>query len=190
MMEHEVSIRNIPGTPADISGGVWPRAERGEAPRALEPGEPYRPRETSSLGIVELEEWRFKLYGIHAPDRPAPDFGWAPAVRELARARLEEPGGHPERYGVGFAIIHHGREANFVLIDWWVGENMLENHVHVSSLDDPRAFAHVTATGLAACVWELRVMAHEREAWIETVLANPRGPDLDAYLERSLEGRF
>jgi hypothetical protein len=164
---------------------------RGAATIPPELAGPYLPRPTSSLGTVEVEGWRFKLYRINAPGRPAPGVEWRPVMRELARQRLAEPGGHPERYGVGFAIVHHGREANFVLLDWWVGENMLENHVYVSPLDDPEALEYATPTGLSACVWELRVMAFEREAWISTVLDNPGGrPDLDAYLEHRLEGSF
>jgi hypothetical protein len=143
------------------------------------------------LGLVDLDGgWRFKLYGLHAPERRAPGSEWVSVVRDLARERLEEPGGFPERYGVGFAIVHHGREANFVLVDWWVGENMLENHVYVSPRNEPEALEYATPTGLSACVWEFKVMAFEREAWIETVLANPGGPSLEAYLERWLEGSF
>ncbi len=173
-----------------VSAGIWPRAEKGADPQTLGHAGPYVPREISPLGLIGVDAWRFKLYGIHAPGRLAPGWGWEPAVRDLARARLDEPGGHPERYGVGFVIVHHGREADFVLIDWWVGENMLENHVHVCIPGDPSVHERGNPTGLSACVWELRVMAFEREAWIETVLANPEGPDLDAYLERRLEGRF
>ncbi|HSF81772.1 MAG TPA: hypothetical protein VLA49_11090 [Anaerolineales bacterium] len=41
---------------------------------------------------------------------------------------------------------------------------------------------YATPTGLTACVWDLRLMAFERQSWLETVLANPSGPDLEAYL--------
>ncbi|MEU7834884.1 MULTISPECIES: hypothetical protein [unclassified Nonomuraea] len=34
----------------------------------------------------------------------------------------------------------------------------------------------------AGCVWELSVTDFERRAWMTHVLANPGGPDLDAYL--------
>ena len=36
-----------------------------------------------------------------------------------------------------------------------------------------------------ACVWDLAVMAFEREAWIEFVL-KPAEPDIDAYLAARL----
>lgn len=31
---------------------------------------------------------------------------------------------------------------------------------------------------------------HERQAWVDTVLDNPAGPDLNAYLDRVLSGRI
>jgi hypothetical protein len=37
-----------------------------------------------------------------------------------------------------------------------------------------------------ACVWDLRVICHERQAWIDATLTNPAGPDADAYLARQL----
>ena len=36
----------------------------------------------------------------------------------------------------------------------------------------------------AGCVWEMSVLDFERRAWIEDVLANPNGPDIDRYLTR------
>ncbi|RIK29394.1 MAG: hypothetical protein DCC55_38030 [Chloroflexi bacterium] len=62
----------------------------------------------------------------------------------------------------------------------------MHHHVYVSSKDQLDQFSYMTPTGLAACVWDLRVLCFERQAWIETMLANPQGPDLDAYLARQL----
>jgi hypothetical protein len=43
----------------------------------------------------------------------------------------------------------------------------------------------MSGNGPAACVWDLRVMAFERDAWLECILKNPR-PDVEAYLQRRL----
>jgi hypothetical protein len=37
----------------------------------------------------------------------------------------------------------------------------------------------------AGCVWEIEVVDFERRAWLEDVLANPDGPDIERYLSRS-----
>lgn len=58
--------------------------------------------------------------------------------------------------------------------------------MYVSLCDNPQLLKYMTPTGLIACVWDLRVMWFEREAWVETVLANPAGPDIEQYLLRRL----
>jgi hypothetical protein len=138
------------------------------------------------LTLLEEGGWRLKLYGIAEPERAMPGLEWAPPVRSLAREDLRSRRSGFKGHGAGFATVHHGFEANFVLLDWRVGLNMLENHVHLSPLDDPFRLERVTPTGLSACVWELAIMAYEREARLETVLANPEGPDLEAYPGRRL----
>jgi hypothetical protein len=45
---------------------------------------------------------------------------------------------------------------------------------------------YVTPTGLIACTWDLRVLSFEGDAWVEAVLANPSGPDMEEYLARTL----
>lgn len=40
----------------------------------------------------------------------------------------------------------------------------------------------------AGCVWEIGIIDFERRAWLEDVLANPNGPDVERYLERRFDG--
>jgi hypothetical protein len=58
--------------------------------------------------------------------------------------------------------------------------------VFISPHDEPTALFDMTATGPAACVWDLRVIGFERDAWLSKVLRNPGGPDIDAYLDEHL----
>ena len=39
-----------------------------------------------------------------------------------------------------------------------------------------------------ACVWDLSVIAHEREAWIRHMLAKPSGVDAEGYLGDAFSG--
>lgn len=87
---------------------------------------------------------------------------------------------------MGFLGIHDGKTANFVFVDWWASENELHHHVYASPLNQPDKLEYITPTGLIACVWDLRVMEFEGQAWLETVLKNPKGPDFEDYLERRL----
>jgi hypothetical protein len=40
----------------------------------------------------------------------------------------------------------------------------------------------------AGCVYELAIIEFERRAWIEDVIGNPEGPNLDLYLSRRFGG--
>lgn len=74
-----------------------------------------------------------------------------------------------------------------MFVDYWANEYERFHFVYVSPADDPTALRFVTPTDLSACVWDLRVIGFERQAWIDAVLANPAGPDLDKCLHVDLE---
>jgi hypothetical protein len=47
----------------------------------------------------------------------------------------------------------------------------------------PLSFDDASGSRLAGCVWDLAVIAFERQAWISAVLVGPESPGLDAYVE-------
>lgn len=148
--------------------------------------EPYRPRPIRFLGLWDTPGFQLKAYGI-AHDRELPRSPLVRAARDLAETQLAVVAAGQNHYGVGFVGIHDGRGGNFVFVDWWADENELHHHVWVSPHDRPAELEEVTPTGLSACVWDLAVICHERGAWVECVLANPGGPNLQAYLSKRLE---
>ncbi|MGH9944213.1 MAG: isochorismatase [Pyrinomonadaceae bacterium] len=148
--------------------------------------EPYEPRPIRYLEEWRgVEGWRLKVYGI-AYRRESPRAELVEAAKRLARERLPQPGMTESRYGVGFVGVHDGRGANFVFVDWWADENELHHHVYAGPSGELENLEYITPTGLSACVWDLRVQAHERDAWLEAVLTNPGGPDIEAYMARRL----
>jgi hypothetical protein len=155
--------------------------------------EPYAKRPVRPLGLFEHDGWRLKVYGIRY-GAELPDADLVEAAQRLAAERLPDPAGDgtEERYGVGFLGVHEGRGSDFVFLDWWQNENELHHHTWVAPKGRPIAFEYVTPTGLSACVsacvWDLSVICFERQAWLEDVLANPAGPDVEAYLGRTLDG--
>jgi uncharacterized cysteine cluster protein YcgN (CxxCxxCC family) len=40
----------------------------------------------------------------------------------------------------------------------------------------------------AGCVYELAIVEFERRAWIEDVIGNTEGPDVDRYMQRRFNG--
>ncbi len=135
---------------------------------------PYRTRPIRFLELWQHGAWRLKVYGI-AYNRSAPRPALIAAAKEVARERLAGISQSAPHYSVGFLGVHDGRTSNFVFVDWWASENELHHHVYVSPVDKPQQLTYETPSGLTACVWDLRVMAFERQAWLDTVLKNPRG---------------
>lgn len=148
----------------------------------MEPLTPYRPRPIRPLPPLEHEGWRLKVYGISV-ETPAPRDELVEAGRRIAVEVIPQPAVGDGRYGVGFVGIHDGHGACFVFVDWWADENELHHHVFIALGDRPSELVDHTATGPAACVWDLAVIGYERQAWIDTVMANPDGPYLACHLD-------
>lgn len=145
----------------------------------------YTKRAIRFLELWQHGGWRLKVYGI-ADGRPKPRPELLTAAQAIAKQRLESIPISLRHYSVGFLGVHDGRTSNFVFVDWWADENELHHHVYVSPKDQPSRFTYATPSGLAACVWDLRLMAFERQAWLDTVLKPPAGPDVGAYLRQVL----
>ena len=148
--------------------------------------EPYQPRKITFRGVEELCGWRLKVYGI-AYRNESPGEPLVEAARSVVQQLLSA--GSVGGYRLGFLGVHEGRGANFVFLDWWADENELHHRVFVSPTDEPRRLEEKTGSGLAACVWDLKVICFERQAWITHILGNPRGPDVEGYLASGFSGR-
>ena len=147
--------------------------------------EPYAPRPIRSLGQWAEVGMRLKVHGIaYRLEQPRAEV--IEMAHDLVRRELPQLIAGQNHYGVGFVGIHDGRGALFVFIDFWADENELHHHVYVAPKDQPAQLEYKTPSGLIACVWDLAVIGFERQAWIDCVLANPHGPDLEGYLARRL----
>lgn len=125
------------------------------------------------------------MYGI-SRHHQRPPAALVAAAKRIAEHRLPAACDHDDAYGVGFLAVHEGRDANFVVVNWWNRESELQRHVYRSALETPEALHDVTATGISGTVWDLQILWFERNAWVEKVLGNPRGPDIQAYLKKCL----
>ena len=152
----------------------------------VERSEPYAERRVSSLGLWRCDGWRIKRYGI-AYGRDAVRAELVDAAEAAAERVLPSPAVTPTRYGVGFLGVHDGRGGNFVYVNWWEQENELHHHLFISSADEPVALGAATSEDAVACVWDLAVIGHERDAWVRHVLV-PDLADVDAYLADTLDG--
>lgn len=146
---------------------------------------PYRPRRIRFVRLEEARGWRLKLYNILHHSKETSEALLA-AASDTALAFLPQPAITPERYGVGFIAVHQGSSYDFLTVAYWTYETELKSQTYMRPSSGSYLLEPVSGSELAADVWDLRLLAFEREAWVATVLRPDRG-DLDAYLRRTLE---
>ncbi|MEM8736614.1 MAG: GNAT family N-acetyltransferase, partial [Planctomycetota bacterium] len=144
---------------------------------------PYKPRTTRMVQVQKLEGWNLKIYTIHAADE-AIDPEVITAAIQFVQQETLWPQDQSTPYG--FTTVHRGEQAIWLLVDLWI-RDILHHFVYYASQANPTEFQIGPQDGTAACVWELEITKHERDAWVHHVLADPNHPRYDSYLEDSLE---
>ncbi len=145
----------------------------------------YRPRRIRFVELVRARGWSLKLYNI-LHESKEPSAGLFEAARDTALAALPQPATDAGRYGVALVSVHQGSSYDFVNVAYWCYETELRSHGYMRPSSGSYLLEPVGGAELSADVWDLRLMAFERDAWVETVL-RPANADLEAYLERRLE---
>lgn len=140
----------------------------------------HKKRPIRAIETIAFSGWTIKLYGISQfEERPGEMF--LEKGKELARHTLPLPAKTDDRYGQAFVTVHQAGAFHQILVDWWENTNELRHRVFRAPPDAPMEFVDITDTGGAFCVWELRVLAFEREAWLTHVLLPAAGPDHVSY---------
>ncbi|MHC4976092.1 MAG: isochorismatase [Planctomycetota bacterium] len=141
-------------------------------------GEAFAPREARWLGDFESGGWRLKRYGVVGPGRSL-ETGALGDWESCCEALLPDAGAGSGRPGVGFVIVHAGGGWEYLVVCWWDSGNEL----CVRVLSRPRGESEwrKAREGQSFCVWDMELMWHERNAYIEHVLRDARG-DLDGYV--------
>jgi hypothetical protein len=140
----------------------------------------YKTRPVRDIGIINHESWIIKVYSISAKHTMVPN-----ELVDLAQGQLSEwlkMGNEHSNYKIAILIIHEGVDGIFTLLNWWIDENTIQNQVFFSSYDEPGVYKGLSEKGIVACVWELAVLWHERNAWIKHVLKKNDQPDWEGYV--------
>lgn len=144
---------------------------------------PYQARRFTGLGTWAAADLQLKAYGITwRLDRSGPPLELQQAARDHAARKLPAAAIAEDHHGLGFVILHEGRQGTWLLMDWWAhGDITCQVMAHADQ--GSTVFTAINRPYLA-CVWETVVIAHERDAWVDTMLT--KHPDPDAYLTRRL----
>ena len=127
---------------------------------------PFVPRPIRFHGVREIGGFRLKDYSIvHGPGA----VDWLDFARgfEVVLPGLPRPAVANGRPGLGFRIAHRGNGACYAVLAWWDRENELPLRLAVRRGAEPWRDARPDES---VCVWDLQVIAFERDAYVETML--------------------
>jgi len=148
----------------------------------------YKTREIKFNKIVDIDEWRVKLYTISKDEHSKSNVTYQNALNKLPEWLNKRNSFDASNDKIAFLIIHSGTEGVFSIINWWVGKNMLNTHIFISKHNEPDKFELISGDGLSPCIWELEVINHERNSWIKNVLKKSDFPDYEEYLKDNYNG--
>lgn len=129
----------------------------------------------------------FKWYRVHPQGDPVPDELEADA-RAHATAFLERGTADP-LYGMGFVVLHHSTEHDFLFIGSWRGHQEYWQSVFIRPVGSRGAWEPAPQGDISpmCCVWEMAPIWHERNAWV-TYLESGRGlADRQRWLDDHLQ---
>lgn len=136
-----------------------------DALRALVDG--YHARTVRPLDGRAVDGHLVKVYAIEAPGRRVTDedvrTALGIAADHLATAHLRGS------LGLAVLLVHAGGDGDYVLIHTWIEGYMSDLAVFAGPVGDTSRL-RPGRSGLAPCVWEAGVLAHERHAFSRHVL--------------------
>lgn len=139
----------------------------------------YHPRAVSPLPLWTAGPVQIKPYVICAPGRVPDPVRISTAKACLSAALPPEIAVEGGADGLGFAILHLGEHADWLLADWWVSGDSLAQRLWRADRGGA-GFTGMAPRPLVACVWELAVICAERSAWVRAMMGPV--PDPAAYL--------
>lgn len=129
--------------------------------------EDYHERPTRFLGLRQVSGHLVKAYSLQAPGRAVTEQGIDTAVR-IAAAHLEL-GRARGSLGLAVLVMHAGGDGDYVLVHTWIEGLMSDLAVFTGPAGQPDQL-RPGRTGLAPCVWEAAILAHERDAFSRHIL--------------------
>lgn len=149
--------------------------------------EKYKKRCVKFSEVWEHDGWYFKVYTIALDDSKASpslvNIAKQEAIKKINGVTLEN-----KVYKIGIIVVHEAREADFLLINWWFNENMLNSHIYSCPKDNYGLLEYLSPKGGGMCVWELQVLCFEKSAWINHVLLEGSVADFHGYLNCRFNG--
>ncbi|MGW0466620.1 hypothetical protein ACWDX6_15260 [Streptomyces sp. NPDC003027] len=149
-----------------LSPGRLPASVAADELLALAAG--HHPRAVNPLGTHEASGHLVKVYAIEAPGRAVTAQEESAALR-LAADHLAS-GGARGSLGLAVLLVHAGGDGDYVLVHTWI-EGYMSDLAVFAGPAGATGQMRPGRQGLAPCVWEAAVLAHERNAFSAHVLS-------------------
>ena len=147
---------------------------------------PYKPRTIKFKELLKVNDWNLKVYTISENKNHEFSELYEAVKPKLTQWLSKENGFNAMHHHMGFLILHKGNEGHFIVLNWWVGENMLNTRIYFSSFNNYNTIKQISGAGLGPCIWELEVIHHEKITWTNDVLKRSHEPNFKSYLEATL----
>lgn len=145
----------------------------------------YKKRPIRFLEVHEQDEWKIKIYSI-SRDNEYVHIEVVALAKTYLTLWLQKTSNYAlTTYKLATLILHEGKEGCFAIINWWIDENMLQNHVYLLE-NGKTQFVEYSNRGIMACVWELEVIWFERNKWVQHILKKASNPNYNKYLQQHL----
>lgn len=152
----------------------------------LEHLKPFKMRDVKRLEDAISHGWHLKRYAVFAEGKAFdPDMATAATVEAFDRlpvaGSLKDASGN---HGTGFQIIHFAEIAVVSPIFYWQWGSVLARLCQIkASWDNPTVF-NTGVEEIVGCVWEMKIVQREVEAWTSSVLGGCDEPEdgLSNYL--------
>ena len=142
----------------------------------------YQPRQINFKEILIIEDWTIKVYTITKDNNLIKPETFDVINTELPNWLNLKNSFNSTTDKKGFLIIHFGTEGIFSIMNWWVGQNMLNSNVFFSEYSNSDSFNKISGDGLVACIWELEIINFEKISWTENVLKKFPNPNFEKYI--------
>ena len=151
----------------------------------------YRPRRMGFLDHWLDDDWAVKAYGIQSreldEDEPVVRDDLVKAAHAHVSRLLPLTREEGSFYKTGFAVLHEGDMANWLLFQWWTHQDVWCQLLSYVNRDEPLAFM-LSSRPVRACVYETAIIWYEQKSWIRHIMNG--SPDRRAYLADVMEDDF
>jgi hypothetical protein len=131
----------------------------------------FTPRACKSEGVFRVTGISCKLYIVRSRRNAQTPTPSRAALAAILEAEFSAWGTNPADHDLGFAIIHFADDGWYLLLSRWNDANNLRHRVRAIEFNVDGITARPLADPwIVSCVWELRVMMFEADAWIDTIL--------------------